>query len=46
MRFILMILIFAFATNSSAAPSDMPSRKSGLWEVKMQMPEMPQAMAS
>ena len=46
MRFILTILLFAFAANCSAAPSDMPSRKAGLWEVKMQMPEMPQAMTS
>ena len=46
MRFVLTLLIFAFATNSSAAPSDIPSRKAGLWEIKMQMPEMPQGMTS
>ena len=46
MRFVLALLAFAVAASSTAAPSDMPSRKPGLWEVKMQMPEMPQPMTS
>lgn len=46
MRFVLPILLFAFAANSNAAPNDLPTRKAGLWEIKMHMPELPQAMTS
>ena len=46
MRFILSLLSLAFAASASAAPNDMPNRKPGLWEIKMQIPDMPQAMSS
>lgn len=45
MRFIPVFLLFVFA-NSNAAPNELPSRKAGLWEIKMQMSEMPQSMTS
>ena len=40
MRFILALLILVFAAVTKAAPSDIPHRKSGLWEIKIQTPEM------
>ncbi len=46
MRFILALLILAFAAISYAAPNNMPKRKPGLWEIKMQSPEMEMAMIS
>lgn len=40
MRIVLVILTLAFTTLTFAAQSDMPNRKPGLWEIKMQTPEM------
>lgn len=46
MRLTLLLLALTFSALSSAAPQDMPARKPGLWEIKMQMPGMPQPMLS
>ena len=46
LRLVFAVLALAFAAVSSAAPKDLPTRKPGLWEIKMQIPDMPQAMTS
>lgn len=46
MRITLIVLTLVFIASAQAAPSDMPKRKTGLWEIKMQSPEMPQPMLS
>jgi len=45
MHLILALLTLSFAANIAAA-NDMPARKPGLWEIKMQIPNMPQPMLS
>ena len=44
----LFTIVFTaiFTLGATAAPLDMPKRKPGLWEIKMQMPGLPQAMSS
>ena len=46
MRIAFALLTLAFATITGAAPSEMPNRKPGLWEIKMQMPDMEQPTLS
>ncbi len=46
MRFALAFLALALSTLAFAAPKEMPARKPGLWEIKMQVPGMPQPMVS
>ena len=43
---LLALLALAYTATTFSAPNDMPTRKSGLWEIKMQSPEMPQPMQS
>lgn len=42
----LALLALIFSAAIQAAPNDMPARKPGLWEIKMQMHNMPQPMLS
>ena len=46
MRLIFALLALSFGTIANAASNDMPARKPGLWEIKMQAPNMPQPMLS
>lgn len=46
MRFAILFVALALSATAFAAPKDMPSRKPGLWETKMQVPGMPQPMLS
>jgi hypothetical protein len=46
MRIALALFTLVCASAAQAAPKDMPARKPGLWEIKMQLPNMPQAMLS
>jgi len=46
MRYVLALITLIFVTSAQAAPNDMPARKPGLWEIKMQVPGMPQPMLS
>lgn len=46
MRITLLVLTLSFTAIAQAAPNDMPARKPGLWEIKMQIPNMPQPMLS
>jgi hypothetical protein len=46
MRLFLFVLALTLSPLSLAAPKDMPARKPGLWEIKMQMSGMPQPMVS
>lgn len=46
MRFTIAFLAAALSSSTFAAATDMPHRKPGLWEMKMQVPGMPQAMTS
>ena len=44
MRYVLALITLIFVTIAHAAPNDMPTRKPGLWEIKMQVPGMAQPM--
>lgn len=46
MRLALALLALAIGTIAYATPNELPMRKPGLWEIKMQAPGMPQAMLS
>lgn len=46
MRTVLAVLTLVFTTFTFAASSDMPNRKPGLWEIKMQTPEIEMPMIS
>jgi len=44
MRFLVAFLGVALSASVFAAPTDMPHRKPGLWELRMHSPDMPQPM--
>lgn len=46
MRLAIALLALALCPPVLAAPKDMPARKPGLWETRMQVPGMPQPMVS
>jgi len=46
MRLAIALVALILSSLSLAAPADVPHRKPGLWEVKMQVPGMPQPMVS
>ena len=46
MRFVIASLALALSSLAFAAQKDMPVRKPGLWEIKMQVPGMPQPVTS
>lgn len=46
MRLVIALVALTLSPLSVAAPMDAPHRKPGLWEMKMQVPGMPQPMVS